>query len=564
MALLDWQTDYSGYLKNLIQQTLPKCSKEIIKRLADAPLTGPGGVRQTLGKVDLEFFSKAYFPQYFEHDTPDFHKTAYNELDKVLNNPPKGARIVRAWPRGNAKSSIYNFFTPCNAALYGRRKFLVQVSESEAQAEGFLGDIKNALDDNDYIVEDFGNVEGATWRSDQISLRSVTGETVWIAAVGAGSGIRGLRKAEFRPDILIVDDLDSDESVLTPARISKMYAWFQRALMNLGTVTTDVIVVGTVIAYASVLDTLLKSPTWDARTLRAISSWSASPLWEEWTKLYTDTSVSKDERELAAGTFYKANETEMLEGTEVLWPAGRPYVDLMKIYVNIGEAAFHAEHQNDPVNLDECLFKPDWITYYTPAEVAQTRIVEYYGALDPSLGKTRLADYSAFTVLGRGQNGVMYVIESIIERMHPERIIETLLRLGRQYEFRRFSIEVNQWQDLLRLMVLERTAKEGLYLPIVELRHSRDKVIRVQTMLPYIKNGYVRFNKDHKLLLEQLLGFPKLRHDDGPDSLEMAVRMIAQGPAMEPMLSGTSPQVRRSDDDDDDDLPGFRQTHFYS
>lgn len=555
--------EYLAYLKNLIQETLSKYPKHVVKKLADLALTGPGGVRQELGKVDLEFFSKAYFPQYFEYETPDFHKTAYNELSRVLNRPPAGARIVRAWPRGNAKSTIYNFFTPCNAALYGKRRFLVQVSESEAQAEGFLGDIKNSFMDNEYIVEDFGDVRGTTWRADLISVRAVTGEIVWLAAVGAGSGIRGLRKAEFRPDAIVIDDLDSDESVLTPARISKMYAWFQRALMNLGTVSTDVIVVGTVIAYASVLDTLLKSPTWDARTLQAISSWSASPLWDVWTKIYTDVSLTKEERGIKADAFYKEHEAEMLEGTRVLWPKGKPYVDLMKIYVDIGEAAFHAEHQNDPVNLDECLFKPDWITYYTPEELAQVRIVEYYGALDPSLGKSRLADFSAFVVLGRGQNGVLYVIEAIVERMHPDRIIETLLALGRRYEFVRFSIEVNQWQDLLRLMVLERTIKEGLYLPIVELRHNKDKVIRVQTMLPYIKNGYVRFNKEHKLLLEQLLGFPKLRYDDGPDSLEMAVRMVAHGPAMDAALAGTAPQKHYSNDDDDD-VPSLAQMHFYS
>lgn len=552
---------YLEYLKELIQEFVPRYPRQVVERLKDCPLTGPGGVRQLLGEINLEFFAKAYFPQYFKHATPWFHREAYAELDGILNHSPRGARIVRAWPRGNAKSTIYNFFTPCSAALYGKRRFLVQVSDSETQAEGFLGDIKNAVENNDYIREDFGDVRGVTWRSDLISVRAITGDAVWVAAAGAGSSIRGLRKAEFRPDWICCDDIENDESVLTAERVSKQYNWFMRSLMNLGTEDTDVIVVGTVIAYDSVLDRLLKSPVWDARKLAAVIRWSDSPLWDDWRRIYTDLSLSKEEREAKSDAFYWQHEEEMVAGTKVLWPEGKPYLTLMKIYTDIGEAAFHAEHQNDPINLDECLFKPDWITYYSDDELDRVRIVGYYGALDPSLGKTRLADYSAFIVVGRGENGVMYVLEAVIERMSPDRIIDTLIRLGRQYEFVRFGIEVNQWQDLLRLMVMERGAREGLYLPIVELRHTKDKVIRVQTMLPYVKNGYIRFNREHKLLLDQLLGFPKLRHDDGPDALEMAVRMVSQGPSMEALLSGTAPA--RGQDEDDDDA-GYSQRHFYS
>lgn len=554
--------EYSDYLKTLIQQTLLKYPKTVVEKLMDLPLTGAGGVRQVLGKVDLEFFSKAYFPEYFTYDTPDFHKVAYSELSRILNRPPSGSRIVRAWPRANAKSTIYNFFAPCNAALYGKRRFLVQVSDSETQAEGFLNDIKNALENNPHFTEDFGEVRDTVWRADLISVRALTGDIVWIAAAGAGSSVRGLRKAQFRPDWISCDDLESDDSTLTPERISKMYSWFQRVLMNLGTATTDVVVVGTVIAYDAVLDRLLKSPTWDTHKLQAIINWSASPLWEDWTKIYTDVALSKDEREAYADAFYQKHKTEMLDGVVVLWPDGRPYVSLMKTYVNIGEAAFYAEHQNDPVNLDECLFKPDWLAYYTDEEIASTRILEVYGALDPSLGKTRLSDYTAFIILGRGQNGFLYVLEAVVERMSSDRIITMLLQKGREYEFAKIGIEVNQWQDLLRLMVIDQGAREGIYLPIVELRHARDKVIRVQSMLPYIKNSYIKFKKDHALLLSQLLGFPKLRYDDGPDALEMAVRIAGVGPSISPMLTGTSIKQRTYYDADDDS--GLKQRHFFS
>lgn len=558
--LLHEYRSYQEYLIDLIRSTVRRYPPEVMKKLSDLPLTGRGGVRQLLGEISLEFFAKAYFPQYFFHETPEFHREAYAELDRLLNVPPHSARLVRLWPRSFAKSTIYNFFTPCNAALYGKRKFIVQFSDSETQAQGFLADIKSAIENNEHIIEDFGDVRGDTWRADLISIKSVDGSVSWVAAAGSGSSVRGLRKAENRPDLLIFDDIENDESVQTPERINKLYSWFTRTAMNLGTVTTDAIVVGTILAYDCVMDRLAKHPGWDVKKLSAVVEWSTSPLWDEWRKLYTDLSVPKDERKRRADEFYEKHKDEMLEGVKVLWPEGRSYKDLMEIYTDIGEPAFYAEYQNDPINFEECLFKPDWISYYTEDELDRVRILGYYGALDPSLGKNRLSDYTALIVLAKADNGLIYVVEAILERLSPDQIIELLLEKGREYEFVRFGIETNQYQELLRQIVVERSAKEGLYLPIVDLKHTKDKVLRVQALVPYIKNGYIKFNREHRLLLEQLLGFPKLRHDDGPDCLEMAVRMVTHGPSFDPMLAGTAPRDEYADEDDD-----WRyKRHFFS
>lgn len=557
------EINYAEYLAELIKKTIRKYPAEVKRKLLECPLSGPQGVRKILGEIDREFFAKAYFPEYFEHDTPQFHSDAYAELDALLNFPSSAARKIRIWPRGNAKSTIYNFFTPLHSALYAKRMFIVQVSDTETQAQTFLTDIKNAIEGNAFIIEDFGELKGPIWRADMVCINSIVGQPIYIAAVGAGSGIRGLRKAQFRPDLIIVDDLENDESVLTSERINKLHQWFQRALMNLGNDRTDVIVVGTIIAFDCVLDRLSKNPTWDAKKLQAIIAWSPSTLWEDWKKIYTDLSISKEERVRQSDKFYRENEEELLRDTEVLWPDGWPYLALMKIYVDIGDAAFHAERQNEPINFDECPFKPEWFSYYTQEELNNVRITSYYGALDPSLGKSRLSDFTALVIIGRGTNGFLYVVEAIIERMNPDRILELLLQKGREYSFVRFGIETNQWQDLLRIMFIERSAREGLYLPIIELKHTKDKVMRVQSLIPYVKNSYIKFSHQHTLLLEQLKGFPKVKHDDGPDALEMAVRLVNQGPTTEAMLTGEMPKNDRYDSDDDDDS-GMGMRHFFS
>ncbi len=57
--------------------------------------------------------------------------------------------------------------------------------------------------------------------------------------------------------------------------------------------------------------------------------------------------------------------------------------------------------------------------------------------------------------------------------------------------------------------------------PAVErMPQTADKTLRIQTMQPDIKNKYIKFNRRHKRLLEQLVQFPMGAHDDGPDALE--------------------------------------------
>lgn len=71
------------------------------------------------------------------------------------------------------------------------------------------------------------------------------------------------------------------------------------------------------------------------------------------------------------------------------------------------------------------------------------------------------------------------------------------------------------------------SAKAGLYLPIEEVPQTSDKTMRIQTMQPDVKNHYIKFNKRHKRLLEQMEHFPMGAHDDGVDALE-GCRTIAK------------------------------------
>ena len=104
---------------------------------------------------------------------------------------------------------------------------------------------------------------------------------------------------------------------------------------------------------------------------------------------------------------------------------------------------------------------------------------------------------------------------------------ERWLRASFGHGYRKLGAETNQFQWFLKEELAKASAKAGLYLPIEEVQQTSDKVMRVQTLQPDVKNKYIKFNRRHKRLLEQLTQFPMGAHDDGPDALEGA-RSIAK------------------------------------
>ena len=511
---------------------------------AGHPTTGPEGLRRKLGAIDMEFFGRAYFPHYFSRPSPEFHR----ELDaiwqqgvlkgrypltpadtKAISRLP-GVRRAVAAPRGHAKSTNLTFKGTMHSTLYGYKHYPIIISDSSEQAEGFLDNIRVEFEENTAILEDFGPLAGSVWRSNVL----VTKTNIKIEAIGSGKKIRGRKHRNWRPDLIILDDVENDENVRTPEQRSKLKNWFDKAVSKSGDDYTDIVYIGTLLHYDSLLAKTLTNPAYRSIKYKAVIQFSqADDLWQQWESIFTD--LSNDDREADALAFFQAHKAAMLEGTQVLWEEKLSYYDLMVMRVSEGEASFNSEEQNEPINPDDCLFMEEWFEYYNEAEINfRDPAFDFFGFIDPSLGKTKRSDFSAIVTLAKHRSsGYMYVVDADIERRHPDRIIadvlakERWLRASFGHGYRKLGAETNQFQWFLKEELAKASAKAGLYLPIEEVQQTSDKVMRIQTLQPDVKNKYIKFNRRHKRLLEQLTQFPMGAHDDGPDALEGA-RSIAK------------------------------------
>jgi predicted phage terminase large subunit-like protein len=473
-------------------------------------------------------FAVKYLSQHVTASVSAMHRELYEiyfeRIEKARNG--SGSKLAFAAPRGHAKSTLTTIILPLWCVIYQKRKFIAIISDTTEQAEEFLEIIKDELLENELLATDFPEAcgKGSIWKAGRI----ISKNRIKIVCWGKGKRLRGARFEHTRPDLIICDDLENDLNIESPRQREKDRKWFNKAVMKLGTQSTVVIVIGTILHYDSLLARLLKQPGWTGRKWKAVIDWSQSPLWEQWERMY---SALGPEAEQQADDFFHSHQKEMLRGTKVLWSAVENYYYLMKMRISDGPATFDSEKQNEPVNPDDCLFREEWFHYWDELLSSPEAI---YCAVDPSMGKrSARSDPSAIVIGALGPDGQIDILEADIQKRHPDAILDSLLDYHERYQFTRIVIEEVQFQELFKDQVIKEGAKRGLYPPVEGMRPNVDKTLRISKLQSQIKNGIIRFHRSQTMLLDQLKYFPKADHDDGPDALEMLFTSIAsarQGP----------------------------------
>jgi predicted phage terminase large subunit-like protein len=160
-------------------------------------------------------------------------------------------------------------------------------------------------------------------------------------------------------------------------------------------------------------------------------------------------------------------------------------------------------------------------------------------ALDPSKGAdSRHGDYSAYALVGIDQHATVYVEADMARRPTPE-MVEAGVRICDRFDPDAFGVETNQYQELLK-GEFERAFRERhvrLRMPR-NIDNQTNKTVRIRKLGPYLSQRRLRFlskSVSTRMLVDQLRDFPLGAHDDGPDALEMAIRLaetVMSGEAM--------------------------------
>lgn len=153
-------------------------------------------------------------------------------------------------------------------------------------------------------------------------------------------------------------------------------------------------------------------------------------------------------------------------------------------------------------------------------------------ALDPSKGRSdRVGDYQACVKLAIDQTDTLYV-QARMRRNPIDQMVADCVDEYRGFRPHAFGVEGNAWQDLLAPDFKEEFSRQSVLAPDVFLMNNHvNKQVRIRRLAGYLSTGRIKFLlncPETRLLVDQLLDFPVGAHDDGPDALEMAIRLAEQ------------------------------------
>lgn len=156
-------------------------------------------------------------------------------------------------------------------------------------------------------------------------------------------------------------------------------------------------------------------------------------------------------------------------------------------------------------------------------------------ALDPSMGQTATSDYSAWVVVKIDQEGIVW-IDCDMKRRDPAQIVRDGIAIATTVGPDAVGIETNGFQHVLAGMVEDESKRAGILLPVWTMTNTGSeakggqKVQRIRKLVPFMSRGRFRYRQTPgcEMLLDQLRAFPVGDHDDGPDALEMAIRLAQQ------------------------------------
>lgn len=475
--------------------------------------------------LPLLSWGQFWLSSYFRLPPSRMHRWLSDELDRF--DAQRGSKLNVLGPRGSAKSTLGTLAYVLRCAVEGREPYIWIVSDTIGQARTHLAHVKAELEDNSLLAAYYprSTGRGRVWRSDAIELPNGT----VVEAYSTGQRLRGRRRRQHRPSLIVCDDLQNDKHISSTMQRMASRDWFHGALLKAGDRETNVVNFATALHRDALALELHRAAGWRSRLFKSIEEWPERlDLWETWEEHYLDAE-DPDAAEYAR-LFFEERRAEMLSGARLLWPEHESLYALMTMRVDEGRAAFEREKQNSPIDPSKCEWPEEYFGHHLWFDKWPSDLTVKVVALDPSKGgDARHGDYSAYVMLGIDRHDVLYV-EADMDRRPTPTMVADGVRIIHRFAPDGFGIETNQYQDLL-IEEFQRAFQEHKVRKMIPRRIDNylNKNVRIRRIGPYLAQKRIRFlvkGTATKLLVDQLRDFPLGSHDDGPDALEMAIRLV--------------------------------------
>jgi len=473
---------------------------------------------------DTKLFAKVFFPDHFYIPfSPKLHDKMFDVIDHC--DAPK---IVIKAPRGVGKSTIFSLVWPTKKLLYRESNFMVLGSGSIPLARQHSENIKSELLNNRVIrlfqnaglfpgmkpvgkADDFSKEQWVTQmvKSPLPDLSGTFDHSTMVLPVSWKQKVRGRRYGIYRPDFVLIDDLEDPEEVRSESQTRYIKEWFNADLKNLvqrsetrgkGEFPWQMIVIGTLLGDNTLMAELCESKDWEVVELELCND----KLESNWPQFMSDEAVRKDYQE------HKDNDTIHL---------------------------FYLEYRGMALPPEKQKFKDTYFKYYKDVDI-KDKVLQPVVLLDPA--KTQ-EEYSSDTaIVGWGFDAFenrLYLLDVVYGKLHPGETMEELFDMAQRLSNGAFKAKIGYEKtglnDYISWPIENYNNEHGYDFELIDLSATGDKDDRIFSLAPLYRRGQILHPADrpgvYQPLELQLLRMPVSKRKDVADAASYIVQMLRKG-----------------------------------
>ena len=504
----------------------------------------------------LNIFAEECFPQHLTLSMPGYHADIYRALSSLILDPitppkafentispaPKSLQFsnfpmvkdhkkddgiryrnsVVVEPREFGKSTKAMIYVMWNI-VNSYKKFILYISKSFDHAVKLVGPIKREFESNEMIGDVYGNLCADKWTESEMEFSNGSK----LLAVGRGQTVRGLKFLNWRPDLVVLDDIEDDESVNNSELRLKLHEWLDKQVIpGVDSRRGNISVFGTILHPDSLLSNI-------------------------------STSRNRLEKYQSFKTlFFKALD----ENEKSIWEEKFSTFNLLE-EKRKDPYSFAQERMNEPIPLGSGMFKKEYFRYFTLEDgyifEGGRRIklsdCNLYLTCDIAMTTREYSDYTVLLVSAVSPKNQIFFLEYTRARWEdPDKIIAEMFRLNSKYNIKVNGVEEVAAQRWLIVNLRKEMERKNHFFSLVGLKADKDKLRRISQLQPRFENGSVFLRNTMSEFEEELLLFPKAAHDDISDAAAYLIQLARPGePEEEPKTLRDRPAYRFSVDGDE-------------
>ena len=402
--------------------------------------------------VDNELFNHTFFPSAARMKSPLFAE----RLNNALDNPNYHFLNLKIF-RGGTKTTRLRMFAGKRIA-YGISRTILYVGASEDHAKRSISWLRNLLEPKmggdgverkSPYAETFQLTLAKKGENEIRIEHGVDKHDVWVVGVGITGNIRGINFDNYRPDLILLDDVITDESAATPAQREKL---------------SDLIMG----AVANSLRSRVEEPNAKLVMLQTpLDADDASGRAERSTEWHTE----------AFGCWTEDTKDLPVDQQESSWPEMFPTETLRKqktaAVADNRYSVFAREMECKLVSVETSLFHRRWLRTYDQAPAIGTCVIAVDPVPPPS--PTQMAkglktkDFEAISVVARSK-GDYYLLDYALHKGHePDWTTAKIFEFVRRYRPQAIVLETVAAQRYLKWFLEKEMSRKRVYVPIKEV-----------------------------------------------------------------------------------------------